>query len=68
MTRDQLKELLWQDVDFVYKNQDCSFCPVQGFWVTYGKDSRQFFDVDAAIDEPMFDGKSLLEVWDDVLY
>ena len=69
MDRQTLKKYLFQDVEFEYKGKDASFCPVGGvFGVMYDGDCRDFDDFDEAIDEPMFDGKSLLEIWDDVEY
>ena len=68
MTRENLKNLLWQDVDFVYEGVHGSFCPVEVYAVTYGNISKDFDNFDAAIDYPMFDGKSLLEIADVIDY
>jgi len=68
VTRGKLKDLLWQDIDFSYQGKEGSFCPIEVYAVTYGGDSREFDDFDAAIDEPMFNGKSLLEIADEIEY
>jgi hypothetical protein len=65
MTRDSLKTgILFQDVEFDYKGVDCAFSPLQKYLLRYGEDRREFDDLDSAIDAPMFDGKSLAEIAD----
>jgi hypothetical protein len=63
MTRDQLKDLLWQDFDFVYAGKDGSVCPFSdAISVTFDGNTQDFADIDAAMTAPMFDGKSLNEI------
>jgi hypothetical protein len=69
MTRDYLKnKLLFQDLDFIYKGVPGSFCPIEVYSVTYGDITTDFDDIDEAIDAPLFGGKSLAEIADEIIY
>ena len=69
MNRNDLKkDILFQDVDFFYNDVDCAFCPIDKYLVRFGNNRYEFDNIDEAIDAPIFDGKSLAEIADKIVY
>lgn len=66
MTRDQIKEYLVTDLEFYHNGRGACFlgsCCVVG----YDYEGEQFNSIDEAMDAPVFDGKSIVDIWDEVL-
>lgn len=68
MTRNEIKEHLHSDIEFSYNGKWASFCPIGVFLCGYQyEDEIPYKTIDDAIDAKVFDGKSLVEIWDEVL-
>lgn len=66
MNRNDIKNYLYTDREFVYHGKGAAFCPLDKFVVGFDNEGREFDTLDEAIDAKVFDGKSLLEIWDDI--
>ncbi len=62
-----MKSMLKSDIEFIYNGKAAAFCPIGVYVVGYSGDENTFKDIDSAINAKVFDGKSLVEIWEDVL-
>lgn len=67
MNRDEIKKYLISDIDFYHNEKGAAFCPIGVYVVGYDNEGVEFATLDEAMDAKVFDGKSLVEIWDDVL-
>ena len=65
MTREEIKERLYEDVEFIYNGKGAAFIE-WCFAVGYDNEAKDFETLDEAIDAPVFDGKSLVDIWDEI--
>ena len=66
MNRNEIKNYLYTDREFVYHGKGAAFCPLSVYVVGFDGEGKEFQTLDEAIDAKIFDGKSLLEIWDEV--
>lgn len=66
MTRKEIIDYLYTDTEFEYHGRFGSFCPVGVFGVAWNGAEYTFATVDEAIDAKVFDGKSLVDIWDEI--
>ena len=66
MNRDEIKGYLNTDREFMYHGKGAAFCPLDSFVVGFDGEGKGFKTLDDAIDAKVFDGKSLLEIWNEV--
>lgn len=52
------------DITFRYKGIDGAICPISDelFYLSYGDDAKDLYDIDSVMNDTMFDGKSLSEI------
>ncbi len=67
MSNTSIKKMLKSDIEFVYNGKNAAFCPIDVFIVGFSGDENTFNDIDSAINARVFDGKSLVDIWDIVL-
>ncbi len=65
MTREEIKECLSSDADFIYNGRGASFIP-WCFDVGYDGEDNIYDTFDEALDAKVFDGKSIIDIWDEV--
>lgn len=63
MTRDDIKKHLYTDREFYHNGKHAAFCPIGVFVVGYDNQGQDFATLDEAIDAPVFDGQSLVDIW-----
>ncbi|CYY23798.1 hypothetical protein ACTGJ2_07780 [Streptococcus suis] len=66
MTKEEIKQYLDADLEFYYNGQGACFLPSICV-VGYDNKGQQFDSIDKAMDAKVFDGKSLVDIWDEVL-
>lgn len=60
------KKYFKSDIEFIYNGKATSFCPLDVYVVGYEGEPNEFTNIDEAINAKVFDGKSLLDIWDDI--
>ena len=66
MTKDEIKTYL--DTDLVFNHNDRGACFLSSICVVgYNYEGQQFDTIDEAMEAKVFDGKSLVDIWDEVL-
>lgn len=66
MTKDEIKKYL--DTDLVFNHNDRGACFLSSIYVVgYDYEGQQFDTIDEAMEAKVFDGKSLVDIWDEVL-
>ena len=66
MTKDEIKK--YWDTDLVFNHNDRGACFLSSSCVVgYDYEGQQFDTIDEAMDAKVFDGKSLVDIWDEVL-
>lgn len=73
MKKEDLKDWidsLTQDIDFEYLGVSGSICPFSRSDISlcYGDKEQSFDSIDALMNEPFFDGKSLAEICDEMIF
>ena len=73
MKKEDLKkwvEELTQDIDFEYQGISGSICPfsLSDISLCYGDKEKSFTSVDALMMEPFFDGKSISEICENMIF
>ena len=66
MTNQEIKDYLYTDREFQYKGKNGAFCPVDKYVVGWNGSEDAFDNIDDAINFPCFDGKSIIEIWDEI--
>lgn len=66
MTREQIKNQLYTDLEFIVNGKGAAFCPIGVYVVGYDKKGKEFETLDEAMDAKVFDGQSLVDVWDQI--
>ena len=66
MNREEIKAQLYTDLEFVYNSKGAAFCPIGVYVIGYDNEGEAFDTLDAAIDAKVFDGKSLIDIWDEI--
>lgn len=61
-----IKNILKSDIEFIYNGKGAAFCPLDVYAVGYEGEPNEFTNIDEAINAKVFDGKSLLDIWDDI--
>lgn len=67
MRNDDIKSRLQSDIEFIHNGKEAAFCPIGVFVVGYSGEENTFDTIEDAMNAKVFDGKSLIEIWDDVL-
>ena len=67
MTREEIKKFLNSDIEFYYNDKGAAFLPIGVYVVGYDNQGLEYNTLDEAIDEKVFDGKSLVDIWDIIL-
>ena len=64
---DNMKMYLKSDIDFMYNGKPAAFCPIGVYVVGFSGDENEFSNVEDAINAKVFDGKSLVDIWEEIL-
>ena len=65
MTKDEIKKYL--DTDLVFNHNNRGACFLSSICVVgYDYEGHQFNTIDEAMEAKVFDGKSLVDIWDEV--
>ncbi len=67
MNREEIKKFLNSDIEFYYNNKGAAFLPIGVYVVGYDNQGLEYNTLDEAIDAKVFDGKSLVDIWDIIL-
>lgn len=67
MNNEKIKTMLISDIEFLYNGKKAAFCPIGTYVVGYANDAHTFKTIDEAISAKVFDGKSLVDIWNTVL-
>lgn len=59
--------LLKSDIDFIYNGKNAAFCPLDVYVVGFAGQPNEYKTLDEAINAKVFDGKSLMDIWDEIL-
>ena len=63
----EIKEFLKSDIEFIYNGKNAAFCPIGVYVIGFSGEENTFDTLGAAINAKVFDGKSLVDIWDSVL-
>ncbi|MDN3290898.1 hypothetical protein [Streptococcus sp.] len=66
MTKDEIKKYLETDLEFTYNGRGACFLSSICV-VGYDYEGQQFDTIDEAMKAKVFDGKSLVDIWEEVL-
>ena len=66
MRTKEMEYLLKSDIDFIYNGKGAAFCPLEKYVVGFAGQPNEFKTLKEAINAKVFDGKSLLEIWDEI--
>lgn len=67
MITNDMKIKLRSDIEFIYNGKNAAFCPIGIFVIGYAGDAHEYSNLEQAVNAKVFDGKSLVEIWDDIL-
>ena len=65
MTKDEIKKYLETDLEFTYNGRGACFLSSICV-VGYDYEGQQFDTIDKAMEANVFDGRSLVDIWDDI--
>ena len=65
MTKDEIKKYLETDLEFTYNGRGACFLSSICV-VGYDYEGQQFDTIDEAMEANVFDGRSLVYIWDDI--
>ncbi|MCB8698253.1 hypothetical protein [Streptococcus mitis] len=65
MTKDEIKKYLETDLEFTYNGRGACFLSSICV-VGYDYEGQQFDTIDEAMEANVFDGRSLVDIWDDI--
>lgn len=68
MTRQEIMDYLYTDRDFIYNGFISSVCPFSDTDISlaYNGQSWDFDNIEDAVDAKVFDGKSIIDIWDEI--
>lgn len=67
MTKDEIKKYLETDLEFTYTYNGRGACFLSSICVVgYDYEGQQFDTIDEAMEANVFDGRSLVDIWDDI--
>ena len=67
MIKEDIKKFLNSDIEFYYNGKGASFLPIGVYVVGFDNQGVEFQTLEEAIDAKVFDGQSLVDIWDIVL-